>query len=331
MPNPVKFLKELLANKRKIDEASHVELNAVCSSILQSKLANKLKDPESFTISCLIGSLDVNNALADLGASINVMPYKMFKQLGLGKPKQTRMSIQLADKTIRFPRGIIKDVLVKNEKFIFPVDFVVLDIEEDSNVPLILGRPFLATARTIIDVGIGELTLHVGDETITLQTRNSSNASKIEGGCINQTIKTDHVVQPTLQEKGSKNIYEPCSSNIKNPIYEERRLQIEELDEWRTHKSRTHHKPKPTQDELNTPPNQLKIGDKVLLDAADPRIATSKPNGEIPLTVLSIFPYGTVDVMHPKFGTFKVNSTLLKPYIDKIVSSDEECKLLAPP
>ena len=98
-----------------------------------------MKDPGSFTIPCLIGSLNVNNALADLGASINVMPYKMFKQLGLGKPKQTRMSIQLADKTIRFPRGIIEDVLVKIDKFIYPVDFVVLDMEEDSNAPLILG------------------------------------------------------------------------------------------------------------------------------------------------------------------------------------------------
>ncbi|KAK5793261.1 hypothetical protein PVK06_034402 [Gossypium arboreum] len=87
MPNTMKFLKELLANKRKLDEASHVELNAVCSAILQNKLPNKLKDPGSFTIPCLIGSLDVNHALADLGASINVMPYKMFKQLGLGKPK----------------------------------------------------------------------------------------------------------------------------------------------------------------------------------------------------------------------------------------------------
>ncbi|PPS02251.1 hypothetical protein GOBAR_AA18411 [Gossypium barbadense] len=100
---------------------------------------------------------------------------------------------------------------------------------------------------------------------------------------------------------------------ITGPIYEERRLQIKELDE------------------LNVVPNQLKVGDKVLLDAADPRIATSEPNEEIPLTVPSIFPYGTVEVMHPKFGTFKVSNTHLKPYVDKIDSRDEECKLLAPP
>ena len=129
-----------------------MELNAVCSAILKNELPNKLKDPGSFTIPCLIGSLSVNNALADLGASINVMPYKMFKRLGLGKPKQTRMSIQLDDKTVRFPKGIIEDVLVKIDKFIYPVDFVVLDIDEDNEVHLILGRPFLATARTIINV-----------------------------------------------------------------------------------------------------------------------------------------------------------------------------------
>ncbi|PPR93311.1 hypothetical protein GOBAR_AA27361 [Gossypium barbadense] len=124
---------------------------------------------------------------------------------------------------------------------------------------------------------------------------------------------------------GSKSAHEPCSSNNEGPIYEERRLQVEKLDEWLTHK------PKPCLDELNIPPNQLKVGDKVLLDAEDPRIATSKSNGEIPLTVLNIFPYRTVKVIHPKFGTFKVNNTRLKPYFDKTDSREEQCKLLTPP
>ncbi|PPR92110.1 hypothetical protein GOBAR_AA28562 [Gossypium barbadense] len=132
-------------------------------------------------------------------------------------------------------------------------------------------------------------------------------------------------------ETVSKNAYEPCSNNNKGPTYEERRLQIEELDEWRTQKLRTPDKPKPSQDELNTSPNQLKVGDKVLLDAANPCITTSEPNEVIPLTVLNIFPYGTVEVIHPKFGTFKVNNTRLKPYIDEVDSRDEECKLLEPP
>ncbi|KAG8491410.1 hypothetical protein CXB51_014616 [Gossypium anomalum] len=164
----------------------------------ENKLPNKLKDPGSFTVPCLIGSLDVNNALADLRASINVKPYNMFKQLGLGKPKQTRMSIQLADKTIRFPRGIIEDVLVKVDKFIFPVDFIILDIEEDISTLLILGRPFLVTAKAIIDVGIGELTLSVGDETITLQARNSSITSNMEGNDPHHPTKTDNMTQSTL-------------------------------------------------------------------------------------------------------------------------------------
>ncbi|KAK5840148.1 hypothetical protein PVK06_009030 [Gossypium arboreum] len=224
----MEFLKELLVNKRKLDKASHVDLNVVCSSILQNKLPHKLKDPGHFRIHCLIGSLDISHALADLGASINVMPYKMFKQLGLGKPKQTRMSIQLVDKTIRIPRGIIEDVLMKIDKFIFLVDFVVLDIEEDNNTPLILGRPFLATAKVIIDVGTDELTLRVGDETITLQARNYGITSNIEGNSPHQSTKTDNT---TLQKLSFKEVHEPCSKDDRGHIHEERRLQIEELDE----------------------------------------------------------------------------------------------------
>ncbi|PPS00673.1 hypothetical protein GOBAR_AA19998 [Gossypium barbadense] len=110
-------------------------------------------------------------------------------------------------------------------------------------------------------------------------------------------------------EISSKNLHEPCSSKKKGPLYEERRLQIEKLDEWRTPKLRTHDKPKPRNDELNIAPNQLKVGDKVLVDTTDPRIATSEPNGVIPLTVVSIFPYGTVEVIHPKFSTFKAMLT----------------------
>ncbi|PPS00610.1 hypothetical protein GOBAR_AA20052 [Gossypium barbadense] len=133
-----------------------------------------------------------------------------------------------------------------------------------------------------------------------------------------------------MQETVSKNTYEPCSNNNKGPIYKERRLEIEELDEQRTQKLRTSDEPKLSQDKLNSSTNQLKVGDKVLLDATNPRIATPGPNEEIPLTALSIFPYGTVEVIHPKFSTFKVNNTHLKPYVDKVDNRDKECKLLAP-
>ncbi|PPR84857.1 hypothetical protein GOBAR_AA35856 [Gossypium barbadense] len=185
--------------------------------------------------------------------------------------------------------------------------------------------------ETMVSRGQGELILRVGDETITLQARNSSNTSEIEGDRLNHSPKIDNMVQLTLSEMSLKEVQETFSSSSKGPIHEDRRLQIEELDEWRMHKSRTHDKPKLRQNELNTFPNQLKVRDKVLLDAANPHIVTTKPSEEIPLTVLSIFPLGIVEVSHPKFGTFKVNNTCLKPYFDENDSRNEEYKLLEPP
>ncbi|PPS03197.1 hypothetical protein GOBAR_AA17466 [Gossypium barbadense] len=188
-----------------------------------------------------------------------------------------------------------------------------------------------ATRKDRLDKQFGELTLRVGDETITLQARNSSNTLEIKGDRLTHSTKTDNMVQPTLQEMSLKEAHEPFSSNSRRPTHEERRLQIEELDEWRTHKPRTHDKPKLRQNKLDTSPNQLKVGDKLLLDAADPHIVAIRPNEEIPLTVLSIFPFSTVEVSHPKFSTFKVNNTRLKPYFDDIDSRNEESKLLEPP
>src|SRR5262249_54079958 len=131
-----------MSNKRKLEELKLVTLSEECSAILQRKLPPKLKDPGCFTIPCTLGSLSIDKALADLGANINVMPYSMFKKLGLGEPKPTRLTIQLADKSVRHPRGIIENILVKVDKFLFPVDFVVLDTQEDFVNPLIFGRPF---------------------------------------------------------------------------------------------------------------------------------------------------------------------------------------------
>jgi len=126
-----------------------------------------MKDPGSFIIPCVIGGLGEEKALADSGASINVMPYTLFQKLGLGEPRPTRMTLQLADRSVHHPRGIIEDVLVKVDKYIFPADFVVLDVDEDVEVPLILGRPFLRTSKALIDMDGGEMTLRIGEEKIT--------------------------------------------------------------------------------------------------------------------------------------------------------------------
>ncbi|PPS19509.1 hypothetical protein GOBAR_AA01104 [Gossypium barbadense] len=166
---------------------------------------------------------------------------------------------------------------------------------------------------------------------ITLQARNSGITSNIEGNSPHQSTKTNNMTQPTLQKLSFKEVHEPCSSNDRGYTHEEQRLRMEELDEWRAHKPRTHDKPKLRQKEFDTSPNQLRVGDKVLLDAPDPYIVTTTPDEEIPLTILSLFLFGTVEVSHPKFSTFKVNNTRLKPYLVEINSRNEEYKLLKPP
>ena len=135
--------------------------------IPQGKLPSKLKNPGSFTIPCTIGDFDFDKVLCDLGESVNLMPLSIFRKLGLGEVKLTTVCLQLADRSIKHPRGIIEDVLVKVDKFLFPIDFIVLDMEEDRDVPLILGRPFLAIGRTLIDVHQGKLILRVQDEQVT--------------------------------------------------------------------------------------------------------------------------------------------------------------------
>ncbi|KAL5554098.1 hypothetical protein UlMin_041499 [Ulmus minor] len=167
MPKYAKFMKEILSKKRKLGDYETVMLNEECSAVLQRKLPQKLKDTGSFTIPCTIGSCNFDKVLCDLGASINLMPLSVFRKLGLGEVKPTSISLQLADRSVKYPRGVIEDVLIKVDKFIFPADFVVLDMEEDREIPLILGRPFLATGRTLIDVQQGKLILRVQDEQVT--------------------------------------------------------------------------------------------------------------------------------------------------------------------
>ena len=167
MPNYVKFMKDILTKKRRLGEFEAVALTKECSSFLQNKLPPKMTDPGSFTIPCSIGNSYRGKALCDLGANINLMPMSVFRQLGVGEVRPTTVTLQLADRSLAHPDGKIEDVLVRVDKFIFPADFIVLDYEADREVPIILGRPFLATSRTLIDVQKGELTMRVQDEQVT--------------------------------------------------------------------------------------------------------------------------------------------------------------------
>ena len=142
------------------------------SAILQKKFPHKLKDPGSFTIPCVIGNAVFERSVCDLGA--NLMPWSIFKKLKLGEACRTIVTLQLADRSLTHPCGIIEDVLVKVDKFIFPVDFIILDMQEDKEVPIILRRPFLATGRVMIDVQKGELGLRVQEEEVTFNVFNAN-------------------------------------------------------------------------------------------------------------------------------------------------------------
>ncbi|KAK6119641.1 hypothetical protein DH2020_046618 [Rehmannia glutinosa] len=167
MPNYAKFLKEVMSEKQKWAEIEIVNLTEECSAIIQRKLPQNLKDLGSFTIPCTIGGNFFDNALCDLGAGINLMPLSIFMKLRLGEVKLSTVTLQLADRSLAYPKGIVEDVLVKVDKFIFPVDFLVLDMEKDRGISLILGSPFLATAEALIDVKKGELTLQVNHERVS--------------------------------------------------------------------------------------------------------------------------------------------------------------------
>ncbi|GJZ87493.1 reverse transcriptase domain-containing protein [Tanacetum coccineum] len=164
MPNYGKFLKELISNKHKIEQISATFLSDESSAMIQNKVPPKLGDPRSFLIPCNFNKTFSCNALADLGASINLLPYSVYAKLSLETLKPTKMSVRLADRSIQYPIGIAKNMLVEVGKFTFPANFVILKIEEDSKVPLILGRPFLHTTNAIIRVKQKQLNLGVGTE-----------------------------------------------------------------------------------------------------------------------------------------------------------------------
>ncbi|XP_023744816.1 uncharacterized protein LOC111892971 [Lactuca sativa] len=134
---------------------------------MQNMLPKKMGDPGSITLPCQFENLATSHALADLGASVNLMPYSFLKKLDLPEPKSVCTIIHLTNKTMTFPRGICEDLLVKVEKFVFPVDFIVLVMEEDEQVPIILGRLFLSITRTLVEIRESKLTLRVGEEAVT--------------------------------------------------------------------------------------------------------------------------------------------------------------------
>ncbi|GJX42255.1 reverse transcriptase domain-containing protein [Tanacetum coccineum] len=170
-----KMLKSLLSNKEKLIELANTPLNENCSAVILKKLPEKLGDPGKFLIPCGFSELKCK-ALADLGASINLMPLSVWKKLGLPELISTQMTLELANRDICTPVGIARDVFVPVGKFTFPADFVIVDYESDPRVPLILGRPFLRTARALIDVHGEEMILQDGNERLILNMRHDTSS-----------------------------------------------------------------------------------------------------------------------------------------------------------
>ncbi|GJT74907.1 reverse transcriptase domain-containing protein [Tanacetum coccineum] len=164
MPKFNKWLSSLLRNKEKLEEIAIMTVNAECSAIIMNKVPEKLEDPGKFLIPCALQELNRTSALADSGASINLLPHSIYKKLGLEALTPTRMTLELANRSITHPMGIAEDVVVRVDGFTFLADFVVVNFEPDPRVPIILGRPFLRTAKALIDLYEEKLTLRVGKE-----------------------------------------------------------------------------------------------------------------------------------------------------------------------
>nr|GEU76707.1 DNA-directed DNA polymerase [Tanacetum cinerariifolium] len=197
MPKFASTIKSLLANKDKLFELAKVPLNENCSAMLLKKLSEKLGDPGKFLILCDFPGMEVCHALTDLGASINLMPLSIWKKLSLPELTPTRMTLELTDRSITRPKGVVEDVFVKVGKFHFPTDFVVVDFEANPRVPLILGRSFLRTGRALKDVYGEEITLRVNDESITF---NLNQTMRYSSTCDDTSVNRVNVIDIACED-----------------------------------------------------------------------------------------------------------------------------------
>ena len=210
VPTYAKFLKDLCIVKRGLNVDKKAFLIEQVNAIIQCKTPVKYKDPSCPTISVNIGGTCVEKALLDLGASVNLLPYSMCKQLSLGELKPTSITLSLADRSIKIPKGIVEDVLIQVDKFYYPVDFVVLNTKPvavgANYVSIILGRPFLATSNAIINFRNGVIQLTFGNMTLELNIFHLSkkHMQPVEEGpeevCIIDTILEEQADQHQMRD-----------------------------------------------------------------------------------------------------------------------------------
>ncbi|GKD86595.1 reverse transcriptase domain-containing protein [Tanacetum coccineum] len=198
MPKYHKMLKDLLSYKEKLLGLANTSLTENCSAVLLKKLPEKLGDPGKFLIPCDFPELEKCMALADLGASINLMPLSIWKKLMLPKLVPTRMTLELANRSIAYPSGIAEDVFVQVGKFTFSADFVVVNYDVDPRVPLSLGRLFLRTARALVDIYGEELILRDGDEKLIFHDDSTLKRPQKHG---NESIDMINFIDITCEDR----------------------------------------------------------------------------------------------------------------------------------
>ena len=211
VPTYAKFLKDLCTVKRSLNVNKKAFLTEQVSAIIGNKTPVKYKDPGCPTISVNIGGTSVEKALLDLGASVNLLPYSMYKRLGLGELKPTSITLLLADRSIKIPKGTIEDVLIQVDKFYYPVDFVVLDTEPvavgPNHVPIILGRPFLATSNSIINCRNGVMQLTFGNMTLELNIFHlGKRHMHSEGGDFEEVCILDAILEEQANQQQEQDI-----------------------------------------------------------------------------------------------------------------------------
>ncbi|CAN6679376.1 unnamed protein product [Malus baccata var. baccata] len=191
VPRYAKFLKELCTTRKRMSTKEVVKVGENVSAILQRKLPPKCKDPGSFTIPCVIGNTRFESAMLDLGASINVMPYSIYASMNLGALKNDGVIIQLADRSNAYPKGVLEDVVVQVNHLVFPADFYVLEMDESDHapsLPILLGRPFMKTARTKIDVYSGTLSMEFDGEVVNFNLSDSIKYPSEDHSCFSIDI-----------------------------------------------------------------------------------------------------------------------------------------------
>ena len=291
VPPYAKFLKDLCTMKRGLNINKKAFLTEQVSAIIQCKTPIKYKDLGCSTISVNIGDTDVEKALLNLGASVNLLPYSVYKQLGLRELKPNSITLSLADRSIKIPRGMIGDILVQVDKFYYPVDFIILDTEPiasgPNHVPIIIGRPFLVTTNALINRLSGVMQLTFVNMKIEL---NIFHSCKKHGTKEDEELKEAYLIELTMEELVKEKV-EDYFSKLGEAISNERievwrineEIQTLKLMKWsfsfkevKTMKHGMHNNPKTMEKKLKEWHDQLIQKNKFKEDYFKPHIFPRK-------------------------------------------------------